>query len=63
MTNSRQPRHQAPKRTKQAMRMSAFQIVQMGVLDRLNAASIAKSSGMAVGDVERMIAERRGREV
>ena len=63
MTNSRQPRHRAASMTQKHNANAAFMAVAIGVLDKLDAGLISRTTGVKMADVERMIAERRGREV
>jgi hypothetical protein len=57
-----QPRHQAPKMTKKHNANAAFMAVTTGVLDKLDAGLISRSTGVPLAEIEQMIAARRERE-
>lgn len=55
-------RHAPPKMTRAHNRNAAFMAVNIGELDRIDPALISRTTGVALAEIERLIAERRARE-
>lgn len=60
--NHAAPHYSPPKMTRAGNRVAAFSAVNMGILAKLDAGFISRTSGVALAEVEAMIAARRERE-
>ena len=58
----RAAKHSAPKMTRAGNHSAAFRAVTTGILAKLDAGFISRTSGVALAEVEAMIAARRERE-